>query len=429
MEPEHVGPPVKAGLPFGRNMQLKGNAVTVIGTGMCPQDLTKIQEDVIRKADILIGDRRQLAYFNGLAAEKKEIDEDLETIVAYIRKKMRSRRIVVLVYGDPLFHGIGATLTRVLDDGQLVISPNVTSVATAFSRINIPWHDARIVNLHGRGKMNAALLALLENSKVVVLTDPDHTPAHLAEGMCRFGLVDFRLCVFEQLGMPGERFVWCTPDETAGMTFTEPNLVVCLADAPHAFKNACLHLGVPDHHFAQRNGLITQSEVRAVNLAKLRLRPHHVLWDLGAGNGSVSIEASLLVRTGRIIAVEKNPQRIRQIKANKHRFRAFNVEIVQVVLPAGLMDLPTPDRIFIGGGGRNLGKIMAWAGSCLKPGVRMVVNTDLMDSMQMARQTFRTLGYDTEVVQVQINTSRNMLGSQRLAAQNPVWIVTGWKEA
>lgn len=408
--------------------ELKENPVTVIGIGMSPEDLTAIQMTAIRGADILIGGRRHLSCFEDLAAEKKMIDRDIPGLVSYIREKMRSRRIVVLASGDPLFHGIGATLARALDDEQLVIVPNVTSVATAFSRINIPWHDARMVSLHGRGKVDAALTAIKENAKVVVLTDPKHTPALVASGMCRFGLVDFRLCVFEQLGLPDERVAWYTPGEAADMTFSDPNLMICLADDPAAREADSLYLGMPDSRFEHQSGLITKSEVRAVTLAKLRLRPHHVMWDLGAGSGSVSIEASLFVRAGRVIAVEKHPDRVHQIQANQRRLRAFNVEIVQAVLPDGLANLPAPDRVFIGGGGRDLGQIIEWAESRLKPGGRMVVNTVLMDSMGRARETFRAIGFETEVVQIQVNASREMPGGQRLAAQNPVWIITGWKE-
>jgi precorrin-6Y C5,15-methyltransferase (decarboxylating) len=301
-------------------------------------------------------------------------------------------------------------------------------VAAAFCRINIPWHDARIVSLHGRKRTDAAFAALVKNQKVALLTDPNYTPAHLAERMCRFGLIDFRLCVFEQLGLPGERFAWYTPEEAAGKSFTSPNLVVCIAGSSNAHEEGPLYLGMPDSRFEHQNGLITKSEVRAVALAKLCLHPHHVLWDLGAGSGSVSIEASLLVRTGRIIAVEKHSDRVRQIRENKRRFRAFNVEIVQAVLPDGLADLPAPDRVFIGGGGRDLDKIIASAGSNLRPGGRMVVNTVLLESMDAVRNTLRVLDYKSEVVQVQVNASREMPGGLRLAAHNPVWIVTGWKE-
>lgn len=410
------------------NREPKENPVAVIGLGMSPGDLTEAQKTAIRNADILIGGRRHLSYFEDLAAEKKVIDRDIPGLVSYIREKMRSRRIVVLASGDPLFHGIGATLARALDDEQLVIVPNVTSVAAAFSRINVPWHDARMVSLHGRGNVDAALTAIKENAKVAVLTDPKHTPALVADSMCRFGLTDYRICVFERLGLPGERFAWYTPGEATDMAFADPNLLICLASNPDTCEAGSLYLGMPDSRFAHQNGLITKSEVRAVTLAKLRLRPHHVMWDLGAGSGSVSIEASLLVRTGRVIAVEKHPERVRQIQTNKHQFRAFNVEIVQAVLPDGLADLPAPDRVFIGGGGRDLGKIVELAESRLKPGGRMVVNTVLMDSMGTARETFRAIGFETEVVQVQVNTSREMPGGQRLAAQNPVWIITGWKE-
>jgi precorrin-6Y C5,15-methyltransferase (decarboxylating) len=185
------------------------------------------------------------------------------------------------------------------------------------------------------------------------------------------------------------------------------------------------HLGIPDHQFEHEMGLITKSEIRAISLAKLQILPDHVLWDLGAGSGSVAVEASLLAWRGRVIAVEKNPARIEQIKINKQRFGVKNLKVVQAVLPDGLSGLPQPDRIFIGGGGKNLKEITQAAVAALKPNGLVVINTVLLPNVLSAMETLETLGLKTSMVQAQISHSRKMPWAERLEAKNPVWIVSG----
>jgi precorrin-6Y C5,15-methyltransferase (decarboxylating) len=186
-----------------------------------------------------------------------------------------------------------------------------------------------------------------------------------------------------------------------------------------------LRLGAPDEWFEHQQGLITKSEVRAVTLAKLRLGSGQVLWDLGAGSGSVAIEASLFIGKGRMVAVEKSPQRIEQIKANARRFNVRRLSVVQAELPEGLKGLPQPDRVFIGGGGRDLKGIITAAARHLGPDGLMVVNTVILQNANEAVTTLQKLGFATELVQVQIHRSQPMPYGERLEALNPVWIITG----
>jgi precorrin-6Y C5,15-methyltransferase (decarboxylating) len=175
--------------------------------------------------------------------------------------------------------------------------------------------------------------------------------------------------------------------------------------------------------------LITKSEIRAITLSKLRLLKDHVLWDLGAGSGSVAIEASLLVPAGRVFALEKNPERIQQIEINKSQFGVKNLEVMHAVLPEGLEGLPRPDRIFIGGGGRDLANIINAAVPFLKPDGLVVVNTVLIPNIQTATETLRALDFKTSKVQVQIGRSRDMPWGDRLEGQNPVWIISGMRKS
>ncbi|MCP5048927.1 MAG: precorrin-6Y C5,15-methyltransferase (decarboxylating) subunit CbiT [bacterium] len=212
------------------------------------------------------------------------------------------------------------------------------------------------------------------------------------------------------------------------MVFAEPNLVILKRGPQDPNLTKTLYLGMPDNYYHHEQGLITKSEIRAITLSKLRLSRDHILWDLGAGSGSVSIEASLLVSGGKIFALEKKPQRIEQIEINKNRFGATNIEIVQAMLPDGLERLPRPDRIFIGGGGRNLENIIQAAIPYLKREGLVVVNTVLVQNIYTAMETLKALDFKTTCVQVQISRSRDMPWGERLEAQNPVWIISGMRK-
>jgi precorrin-6Y C5,15-methyltransferase (decarboxylating) len=218
-------------------------------------------------------------------------------------------------------------------------------------------------------------------------------------------------------------------ETAAGMKFAEPNMVV-LKRSPRKIKSAYqIQPGAPDNRYDHPGGLITKSEIRAITLSKLRLAPGQTLWDLGAGSGSVSIEASLFIKKGKIFAVEKNPDRIENIQNNRKRFKVRNLKIIHAVLPAGLSRLARPDRIFIGGGGKDLKTIVTAAAKCLKPGGRIVINTVLIPNLQAVIAALGRLKFEAEVIQVQINRSRQMPWAERFEAQNPIWIISGYREA
>jgi len=399
--------------------------VCVIGMGLSSRNLTQEHFRIIAEADILVAGKRHLEAFPDVLTEKVELSANLAGVFDFIRGRMENNRIVVLASGDPLFYGIGARLVDALGAENIVIYPNITTVAGAFARIKEPWQDATVVSLHGRSDPAQLLSAADAADRIAVFTDPQRTPAWVARLLIEHRLDAFELCVCERLGDPSERVEWLSPEAAAGASFLEPNLVV-LKRKPGAIPTVRpVRLGAPDSAYEHSAGMITKAEVRAVTLSRLCLQPHHVLWDLGAGSGSISIEASLFVRSGRIVAVEKDPERIADIRANQHRFGVRNLHIVQSVLPDGLDQLPPPDRIFIGGGGKDLEPIIAAAASRIKENGRMVINTVLLENMASARDALRRSGFRTDVVQIQVNRGRTMPWGERLKAENPVWIISG----
>jgi precorrin-6Y C5,15-methyltransferase (decarboxylating) len=403
--------------------------VAIIGMGLSAEDLTARHRRIIASAEVLVGGQRLLDHFKETSARKQVIDRKISEAVDFIKEQMKTQAVVVLASGDPLFFGIGSTLIKALGPENVDVYPNISSVAAAFARIKEPWSRVKVVSLHGRQDDRAIFEALNRGQTVAVFTDPSNHPARIAGRLMAADLAQVKMCVLESLGSSTEKFNWYQPDQASEMTFSEPNLLILKRSHLKNGTRKTPHIGMPDHCFAHEKGLITKSEIRAVSLAKLQLRPGQVLWDLGAGSGSVSIEASVLVGDGRVIAVEKNENRIDQIKFNLDQFDVANVDVVQAVLPDGLEDLPLPDRIFIGGGGRDLKQIIQAAAPFLSADGIVVVNTVLTPNVLAASETLESLGFTAAMVQVQVNHSRKMPWAERLEAQNPVWIISGSRKS
>lgn len=399
--------------------------ITVVGMGMAYEDLSLRQLRIIEAADVLVGAKRHLAHFENLDAEKIAIGKNLEPVMSAIADRIGKRRIVVLASGDPLFYGIGAMLIRRFGSDKVRVLPNVSSLAAAFSRLNLSWQHVPVVHFHGADATTALITAICDSERVFVLTDPHHTPDRIAARLLEFPAIKGRCCVLECLGEPEEAIRWFSLEEASAATFRQPNVVVIetqrKADCARAF------LGMPETAYLHDAGMITKPEIRAVSIAQLALMPHHVVWDLGAGSGSVSIEAALLVAKGRVIAVEQHPERVRHIRENAARFGMCNIRVIQGAMPGVLDGLTEPDRVFVGGGGKDLDAILHAAAGSLTDGGIMVVNTVLFQSLYTATAVFRRLGWPYAVTQIQANVSKSMAGGERFDARNPVWLVRACK--
>ena len=319
--------------------------VKIIGMGVSPNDLTEKQIETISAADILVGGKRLLAPFDRLACRKVEIDKNLHELGDFLEKEMVDHEIVILTSGDPLFFGIGAYLTRRLGAENVQVLPNVSAVASAFARLKEPWQDTRVVSLHGRNRTGALLRFLSDGESVAVYTDPSHDPTWLADLLIDNHLEDTQIVVLENLGANDERITHTTPNQAKAMTFSDLNIAVLKPNVKRQGR-ASLFPGMPDEWFAHEKGLITKAEIRAVTLSRLRLFDRAVFWDLGAGSGSISIEAGQFITRGEIFAVEQNAERIAHIYENCSRFAVGNLSVIEARLPEGLDGLPRSGPCF-----------------------------------------------------------------------------------
>lgn len=408
------------------------NTIDVIGVGLGYADITEKHHAIIARAEVLVGGKRHLKWFPAHAGEKREITAPLEDVIGDIRDWMKYRQVAVLASGDPLFHGIGETLVATLGNERVVVHPNVSVMAAAFARIGRTWKDAAAVSMHGRDDDSALRAAVAENRPVFVFTDGRNTPARVAETAFAHAGFPLQMCVLERLGENNERIRWMDSAEgAAGVSFAAPNAMILLpvgdVKTPgerSRTETAAPPPGHPDGRFAHDADMITRAEIRAVSIAALRLAPHHVLWDLGAGSGSVGIEAAKALTRGRVAAVEKKPERVENIRTNICRFGARNVDVFQKTLPAGIDGLPPPDRVFIGGGGKDLPGIIRKSAPRLPAGGRMVVNAVVLETVAAALAEIRRLGMAYDVRCVQVSAGAGMPAGIRLRAGNPVFVIS-----
>jgi len=409
------------------------NPIDIIGIGQGKKDLTLNHLELIKACGVLVGGRRHLDLFDYPDKQKIPITGQIDQLVELLKEKMTDHKIVVLASGDPLFYGIGSTLTHYFDKTQYHIHSNISSISAAFAAIKEPWHDAKIISLHGTQMESFPFAEIAGETKIAFLTDPKMNPQYIAAGLVKEGLNHFKFCVLENLGHAlKEKITWFdTPGLAGNQIFSQPNIVI-LQKKPkenHPFSRET-HVGMDDSLFKHSKGLITKSEIRCISLAKLRLTPKpHVVWDIGSGSGSISIEASFQVPGGQVYAMEKNPDRICDILHNIKKFHCHNITALNIDFPEGITELKTPHRIFIGGGGENLEHVITVSCDRLAPSGIIVINTVLLQSFETALRVLKKYEFDPEVALIQVSrsTSEGLLFGDRLEALNPVWIISGSK--
>ena len=401
--------------------------VHVVGLGVDHRDITPTASRLIDSAEVLAGGDRLLALFSDHPAVKVLIKSPLKNVIDRINQEMQShRKVVVLADGDPLFFGIGKRLIDAFGKDTVVIYPNVTTLQVAASKLKIPWHDIQTISLHGRKDIQPLLAALVKNNRVAVFTDPDFSPAKVADELIRRGVDTFNMHVFEGLGTETEKTGRFELKETVKQTFSPLNFIIL-----NRIKQAVipLSLGLDDDLYLHQRGLITKREIRVAGLSALEIEPHHTLWDLGAGCGSVAIEASLLAYEGIVLAVEKAPERIQLIRQNISRMGAYGVEVIHGEMPECLEFLPDPNRIFIGGGMGKDNSVLEAATERLRPGGKLVLHLVLMGSLARARDYLEDLKWPFSITQLQVSRSKDLAGDHRLEALNPVFIISAKKPA
>ncbi|GAB3950362.1 bifunctional cobalt-precorrin-7 (C(5))-methyltransferase/cobalt-precorrin-6B (C(15))-methyltransferase [Kribbella albertanoniae] len=391
--------------------------VEVVGIGADGwAGLSTAAQEVIAKADVLIGSARQLGLVPDGTAERRAWPSPLSEALPGLLAEYRGRRVCVLASGDPTFHGIGTTLVRLLGASAVRVIPHPSSVSLACARLGWAQEQVQVVSLVGH-PTELVHPQVQPGRRLVVLSWGARTPGEVAVLLTARGYGASEFTVLEQLGGPGERVTSTTAEAWAGEVDPLNVIGVHCADGP-VLSTAP---GLPDAAY-ESDGQLTKREVRAVTLSRLAPVPGQLLWDVGGGAGSIAIEWSRHHPSCRAIAVERDEERLKRLERN---VAALGAKVVAVhgSAPEALNSLEQPDAVFVGGGATAPGMIeVCWA--ALRPGGRLVVNGVTLETEVLIARWYQELGGDLVRLDVQRASAVGGMTGWRPAMPVTIWSVT-----
>ena len=372
----------------------------------------------IGRAEIVFGGQRHLdlaaAAISGEArAWPQPFDAAMTDVMA-----QRGRKVCVLASGDPFFFGVGVTIARHLEPSDFTTYPAPSAFSLAASRLGWGLQDIETVSLHGRS-LDLIRPLLQPGRRVLALTSDAQGPAALAELLGELGFSLSRLTVLEALGGEREKIRTSTAQDFNQTDIDPLNLVALEIAAEGKARVLPLGFGLDDDLF-EHDGQITKREIRAATLSALSPRRGELLWDIGAGSGSIGIEWMLAHPSLRAIGIEQNPERAERARRNAGNFGVPGLQIIKGKAPDALAGLPQPDAIFIGGGGSGDGVLPA-ALAALKTGGRLVANAVTLEMEQVLLEAHAQLG--GTLTRISIDRAEAV---GRMTGWRPAMPVTQW---
>ncbi len=390
--------------------------ISFVGIGMGDRkNMTAEAIEAIHAADVLIGAKRMTAPFLGL---KKPIfcAYQSEEICQYIEEHPEYENVSILLSGDTGFYSGAKKLMSFLKEEDIIVYPGISSVVAFCAKLKTSWDDVKLMSLHGRGQN--IVHALKEYGKVFTLVGTKEGVPDLCKKLIAYGMEDTKIFVGEALSYPQERIVTGSASELFNMEF-DPLTVVLLERKKDDF---IVTHGISDEAFLRDKVPMTKEEIRSISLSKLRLQKDSVIYDIGAGTGSVSIEMALQACDGKVYAIEKKKEAIHLILENKKKFAADNLEVVEGIAPEALEELPMPTHAFIGGSSGNMREILK---ILLQKNskIRIVVNAIAVETVAETLQCLKELPFcEEEIVQVSIGKSKKIASYHMMMGLNPVFI-------
>jgi len=400
--------------------------IPVIGIGPDgTAGLSVRSRELLGAAEMIFGSDAALRLLPDLAAERVAIGADLPAAVAKLRASLGQKRLAVVASGDPLFYGTARYFCEKIGADQFEVVPHVSSMQLAFARIKETWEEAYLSDLSAR-PLDDVLDKIRTAETVGLFTSEAHTPARVARELLARGIDYFTAWVCENLGGKDERITKGELSDLREMTFDPLNILILKRkpnrpDIPRAGAKL-RRFGNPDDVFAQsrpKSGLITQAEVRAIALAQLDLHSGDVFWDVGAGSGSVAIEAAALVSPGASYAIEQDSADYHLIVANAAQFGVTNVRPVFGTAPEVFAGLPAPDAIFVGGNGGEVARLMEACFTALRPRGRLVTNVGTLEMLSATYAALKRLASHVDVLLLNLSRGVEQLESLRFEAVNP----------
>lgn len=394
--------------------------VYLIGVGMGSRELlTRQAEQAIQKSELLVGAERLLDEFADMDAEKLPLV--LSKDIAQAIDHFCGERVAVLFSGDIGFFSGAKNLYPFLSDYDVVSIPGISSLSYFSSRCAKLWQDAYVISCHGRD--GGIVSAVQSHAKVFILTGGSgYKVQQLCSQLQEVGLGHLSAWAGERLSYPEERIVSGTVEQLSYESFDD--LAVLLVENPSPVQPVFQAPGLPDDAFLRGKVPMTKEEVRVLAVSNLHLCSQDVVWDVGAGTGSVSVECALCLPQGQVYAIEQKPEAWLLIQKNKEKFGVTNLHLVCGEAPKALEELPAPDAVFIGGSSGKLSEIVGVALD-KNPAVRIVVAAITLETLSAALEVIRSYGFqETDIIQVSISRSHSVASYHMMRSENPIYLIS-----
>lgn len=394
--------------------------VTLIGMGSGqPENLTLQGLAALRQADLILGARRLLAVLPAGCTENRAAAYRPDEVAELLQTSGAENAVLVYSGDTGFYSGASAMIEKLEALGvRARVLPGLSSIQLLAAALGRPWQGWNLVSAHGR--ICDPVAECMQGRPTFFLTGGSEDPATLCAQLEAEGFGDVQGVVGQCLGTPEEKIFRGSVKELAAGRFN--SLSVLLVEAAEVLPRRAP--GLPDEAFERGDVPMTKQEVRAAVLAKLAVRPEDILWDVGAGTGSVSVELALAAPRGRVYAVECRPEGCALIKANREKFRTRNLVLVEGLAPDALSDLPAPDAVFIGGSKGSLAAIVD-AALDKNPDARICVSAIALESLSAAVAALTAKGRTVQVSQIAVSRARAVGGLHLMMAQNPIYLITG----
>lgn len=383
---------------------------------------------MIEQAGTLMGPAAMLKKVADGKQQRVTLSADLEQVAQSVDQK-HVEPVVLLASGDPLFYGTARYLCEKLGKDRFDVLPHVSSMQLAFARVKESWDEAYLTNLETQN-IDRVVERIRSAEKVGVFTSDEGTPAVLAKAMLAKGIEYFTIYVCENLGSRDERVTRGKVAEIIGQTFSPLNVMVLVRQPNVPDRPAAMHgkrlFGNPDELFLQskpKRGLLTPSEVRSIALAELDLGPNSVVWDVGAGSGSVAIESAQIASSGQVYAIEMDAEDYNLLFENSRRFGTSNLVPILGEAPEAWAKLPDPDAIFVGGTGRAVAHLVQSAWQRLRAGGRLVINVANVEKLAAVQKSLQDVSAEPSITMINLARSHQQLDELRFESANPSFLV------
>ena len=408
---------------------MSNNKIHIIGIGDDGlEGVISPARQLIEQAQLVVGAESTLARLPAVKAERLVVGGNLDEAIERIARA-GDKRVVVLASGDPLFYGVARYLCDKLGKDRFEVVPHVSSMQLAFARVKESWEEAFLTNLANR-PLEQAIEKIRVATKAGLFTSEACPPKVVAKALLDRRIDYFSAYVCENLGSPDERVTQGALAEIAAQDFSPLNVMILVRrpNAPDRPSEAIGRrlFGNADEAFLQskpKQGLLTPAEVRSMALAEMDLGPTSTVWDIGAGSGSVAIEAAQIAAGGTIYAIEMDPEDHQLITANAERFGVANLVAVLGRAPDAWKDLPDPDSIFVGGSGREISRVVELAYARLRDGGRLVANVGSIESLSAVHQALERAAKNVNVWMINVARGTYQLERVRFEALNPTFLL------